>query len=297
MRTNLSSSTLADWLSAATQKLDQAGIATSRLDCLVLIEDALGHDKSYVLAHSEIILPSEVLQKLAKQLERRANHEPLAYIRGKAEFYGREFVVSPDTLEPRPETETMIDLVKQLDLPKGSRIADVGAGSGAIGITLALEMKDLSVDMYEISAPAVAIAKTNITRLQPPHCRIFKNDLLSGVEHGYDVVVANLPYVPDTHTINQAAMQEPRLAIFGGADGLNLYRRLFAQISANQHSLIAKNLQFDSGRQYPKFVLTESLPFQHQELAKIARRSGYKLDKTEDFIQVFSQLVPLPISL
>lgn len=265
---------LADWLNHSTKRLKEASIATARLDCMVLLEDATGKDRSHLLAHPNQELPQRLIGKLNKQVERRTNHEPLAYIRGKSEFYGREFQVSADTLEPRPETETMIDLAKQLDLPAKSRIADVGAGSGAIGITLALEIKNSQVDMYEISPKAVQIAQNNILKMKAPNCRIYKNTLLHKVKYHYDLVVANLPYVPDSHTINKAAMQEPKIAIFGGSDGLEIYRELFAQLK------ILK----------PKYVLTESLPFQHNALARIAKVAGYKLAKTDDFIQLIMRV-------
>lgn len=265
-----------EWFSRATKDLGKAGIATARLDALVLLEDVLEEDRTYILAHDTVELTREHLSVLNKQIERRIQHEPLAYIRGKTEFYGREFYVSKDTLEPRPETETIIELVKGLQLPAQTKIADVGAGSGAIGITLALELPDVEMAMYEINEAAIKIAEQNIKKLKARNCHIYKNDLLKGITAGYDIVVANLPYVPDKHTINKAAMQEPKIAIFGGPDGLNLYRRLFLQIA--EHS------------QPPRYILAESLPFQHQDLSKIAQDAGYNTIDTDDFIQLFRRL-------
>jgi release factor glutamine methyltransferase len=266
------------WLAIATKTLSKAGISTVRLDSLVLLEDVMKLDRSHILAHSETRLSEDSVKKLNEMIKLRINHVPLAYIRGKSEFYGREFVVSPDTLEPRPETETIIDLVKGLNLSSGNQIADVGAGSGAIGVTLALELPTTQIDMYEINEAAIKIVKSNIRKLKAVNCHIYKNDLLADVKTHYDVIVANLPYVPDGHTINQAAMQEPKLAIFGGSDGLDIYRRLFLQIANFSQTHISK----------PRYVLTESLPFQHLKLKKIAQEAGYKLIKTNDFIQRFS---------
>src|SRR5690348_11619250 len=99
-----------DWLSSATKKLENSGIVTARLDALVLAEDATGKDRSYLLAHPEFVLKGPTFHKLELQIERRLNHEPLAYIRGKTEFYGREFVIDESVLEPRPESEAIIDL-------------------------------------------------------------------------------------------------------------------------------------------------------------------------------------------
>src|SRR5688572_20708013 len=101
-------------LALATRQLEAVDIPTARLDVLVLLEDLIGKDRTWLLAHSEHELTIDQLTTLDQQVARRAGHEPLAYIRGKTEFYGREFAVSPHTLEPRPETETMIELAKPL---------------------------------------------------------------------------------------------------------------------------------------------------------------------------------------
>src|SRR5215471_10178286 len=108
--------TIISWLQSSTLKLTEAGITTARLDCLVLLEDETGEDRSWLLAHPEHSLQIETTQKLNKKVIQRARHEPLAYIRKKTEFYGREFYIDHHVLEPRPESETMIDVLKQLSL-------------------------------------------------------------------------------------------------------------------------------------------------------------------------------------
>jgi len=272
------------WLHQATAKLNKAGIATARLDCLVMLEDALGQDRSYLLAHPETPCQGRTLTRLNGWVGRRARHEPLAYIRGKTEFYGREFLVNPHTLEPRPETETMVELLKQLadsrQLTADSfHVVDVGTGSGAIAITIKLEMPDAKVIAIDISAECLKIARKNAKK-HSVDITFLKADLLrpipSSIFHlptSTFAILANLPYVPDSHTVNEAAMYEPKLAIFGGSDGLDLYRKLFLQID----SLVVK----------PRFILTESLPFQHESLAQIAQQHGYDLRKINDFIQVY----------
>src|SRR3990167_7586357 len=102
------------WLKQATQELETAGIGTARLDCLVLLEDLTGKDRAYLLAHPEFPVKGSTFHKLEKQIEKRKKHVPLAQIRGKTEFYGREFIINQDVLEPRPESETMIELLKEL---------------------------------------------------------------------------------------------------------------------------------------------------------------------------------------
>jgi len=265
--------TITTWLKRAQAQLEAMGIATARLDTLVLLEDELHTDRTHLLAHPEIKLTSQNIKVLGTQIARRANHEPLAYVRGRTEFYGREFIVSPAVLEPRPESETMIKLLKQADLPASPHIADVGTGSGALGITAQLELPNAQVDLVEIDPKALQIAKQNVIKYTTG-VQLIKSDLLSAATRQYDVLLCNLPYVPDDHTINQAAMHEPKIAIFGGPDGLDIYRHLFEQI---------KNLEAK-----PLLILTESLPPQHNGLAVIARSAGYNQQKEDDFIQVFA---------
>lgn len=265
------------WLKQATNALKDAGIGSARLDALVLLEDELQRDRSWILAYPEQIILAESLKKLNKKLARRATHEPLAYIRGFSEFYGRKFNVNKWVLEPRPESETMIDLLRKLaesgELRAKSWIADIGTGSGALGITAALELHNHNVDLYDIDASCLAVARHNCASHEL-HLHCHKRDLLNRAVRPYDVILANLPYVPINFMVNQSAAMEPRIAINGGSDGLDVYRRFFDQLK-------------DLPRQ-PKYILTESLPPQHQKLAKIAKKTGYKSCKSQDFIQLFT---------
>lgn len=264
--------TLGTYLPSAEAKLKRAGIGSARLDVLILLEDSLHKDRAWILAHAEYNLSDGQVRKLETRFARRAKHIPLAYIRGFSEFYGRRFRVNRHVLETRPETETMIELLTKLSLPKHPAIADVGTGCGAIGITAALEIAASQVDLYDISSSALAVAKHN-THLHELHLHCRKMNLLSRALRPYDVIVTSLPYVPDKWKINEAAMAEPKIAIFGGSDGLDVYRKLFTQL---------KRFTWK-----PKYLLTESLPPQHPKLAEIAEDFGFKLYKSEGFIQIF----------
>lgn len=259
------------WLFNTQNMLIRAGISTARLDCLVLLGDELGKDKSWLLSHSEYELQGSELEKLNTKIAQRALHVPLAYIRGHAEFYGREFAVSPHTLVPRPETETIIELLKLLGLPTKARILDVGTGSGCIAITAALEIPGTKVSACDIDKKCLEIALQNAEKLSA-NVRFFESNLLHHAE-ACDALLANLPYVPDNFQINTAATHEPRHALFGGPDGLDLYREMFRQVQDN-------NWQ-------PCYILTESLPPQHAALADIAKAAGFRLQRTDDFIQLF----------
>lgn len=279
------STTSKRWLGESSEKLKRAGISTARLDAIVLLEDAIGKDRAWLLAHSEFELSDTRLEKLEKQIERRAQHEPLAYIRGKTEFYSRQFYIDYRVLQPRSESETMIDLLKSLNntVRKGrtlaQKVVDVGTGSGALGVTAKLEIPELEVIATDIDKNCLDVARKNAKKLGAEvtflHADLLQHPKVQNPASKIYGLLANLPYVPNSHTINQAAMHEPGLAIFGGPDGLDVYRRLFAQL---------KNVSSK-----PWFILTESLPPQHGRLAEIAASSGFHLQKTDDFIQVFTE--------
>lgn len=260
------------WLRDATQELLSAGIETARLDCLVLLEDILNKNRTHILAHPDETLTSAQIDTLNTYIVRRAVHEPLAYIRGHTEFYGRTFLVDKHVLEPRPESETMIEMLLATALPSQPHVADLGTGSGALGITAALELPTLRVDLIDIDHAALAVAKKNVNMLSK-NTKLIQNDLLTNMPAQYDVILANLPYVPDNFHINPAAQAEPRIAIFGGPDGLDLYRRMFEQI---------KHLT-----QKPSYIFTEALPPQHEILVQIAKDAGVKMTERSDFIQRF----------
>lgn len=267
--------TIGQWLTQATKKLATANIATARLDTEVLLADALRHDRAWLLAHPDFALQKPTLERLSADLARRTKHEPLAYIRGRQEFFGREFVVSPDTLTPRPETETLVEMALSLtEKHDVKNVADVGSGSGCIAITLYLESgRTLSCTGFEISRAALKIGLKNAERLQAD-VTFVQDDLTADGAHGWqkaDMIVANLPYVPDNFKINLAATHEPPFAIYGGSDGLEYYRELFSKINKS------------------RFVLTESMPPQHSALRDIARLYGYEQEAEQDFIQLFKR--------
>jgi release factor glutamine methyltransferase len=270
----LSSVTSGSWLKSASRRLECSDISSAHLDTLIILEDCLKQNRALLLAHPERILTTSQVQLLNKQVKQRAKHIPLAYIRHQSEFYGRTFYVDKRVLEPRPETETMIDLFKQLPIDNKATIADVGTGSGCIGLTVQLENPDMKVDLYDNNPGALMVARLNTKRFKLAN-NCYHSDLLKPNHGPYQVIMANLPYVPDDYNINAAALIEPRGAIFGGVDGLDIYRRFWQQINT-------LNWQ-------PNYVLTETLPFQHEKLIELALRYNFQLIKTDDFIQCFKK--------
>ncbi|MDB5169594.1 MAG: glutamine N5-methyltransferase [Candidatus Saccharibacteria bacterium] len=277
------------WLRTATNFLQSKGMTTARLDALVLLEDVMQINRAQLLAEPDMEMRDGVVHHLQELLGRRGRHEPLSYIRGRSEFYGRNFVIKPGVLTPRPESETMIDLLKGLypdrftknvsdfsgtNQPNKLWIADVGAGSGALGITAVLELQNASCDLLELDPAALKIAEMNVDLLTS-HAYARQSDLLSGAGHDYEVLLCNLPYVPDGYQINKAAGFEPPIALFGGEDGLDLFRKLFAQVAKAQNK--------------PLYIMSEALPQSHGALLGLAAAAGYRERQKQDFIQVFER--------
>lgn len=263
---------ISTWLNQATRSLSAVGIASARLDSLILLEDITGKDRAWLLAHTDFELTDAKTIILNTKVIQRKTHFPLAYIRGQSDFYGRTFYVNEQVLEPRPESETIISQLKNLAATKLRTVVDVGTGSGALAVTSKLEFPELKVIATDIDPNCLSVASRNAVNLQA-NINCVETDLLAGLLETIDIILANLPYVPEDFTINRAASHEPRLAIFGGADGLELYRRMFDQI--------------DGLGTKPRYIITESLPFQHTKLAAIASASGYTEQAVADLVQVY----------
>ncbi len=270
--------TIETWLQAAVTTLQNAGISTARLDTLVLLADEIGQDKSWILAHPEYILQIEKRKKLSTKITQRAKHIPLAYIRGRAEFYGRDFAVNEHVLVPRPESESLIELLKQA-VGRGAwnTLFDVGTGTGCLAIIAKLELPDMEVYAVDIDENCLAVARNNAKALGA-NIRLLRGDLLqplqrSGGKTQDSIILANLPYVPTDYPINTAAGHEPPLALFGGRDGLDYYRTMFMQAASLPTP--------------PTAIITESLLEQHHELDRIAGCAGYAIQTVDGLGQLF----------
>lgn len=210
-----------------TQLLQEGTISAPRLTAEVLLAHALHRERVYLYAHSDDELSEVAWIHYGRYLHERLNGKPTQYITGRQEFYGRDFRVTSDVLIPRPETEHLI----QAALPRihpGGVVLDVGAGSGAIAITLALETK-ARVVASDVSINALCVAVANARRLSAP-VTFFACDLVDAIaSRSIDVVVSNPPYVPKTdHPALQREVRdyEPHVALFAGPTGLEIYERL-----------------------------------------------------------------------
>ena len=219
-------------LERAAAFLAARGVESARLEAEVLLADALGSDRGRL--YLERVVSEPVRLRFAELLDRRGRREPLQHLRGRQEFFSRDFVVDPCVLIPRPETERLIEIVLGLLRPiQRPRILDVGTGSGVIAVTLALELPGARVFATEVSAAALEVAMENARRLGAGERIEFRRGDLVAPFAGerFDLVVSNPPYVPTGEIAGlspEVRDHEPRVALDGGADGLELYRRLAA---------------------------------------------------------------------
>jgi release factor glutamine methyltransferase len=210
----------------------------ARRDAEALLLHVTGKNRAWMLAHESDDFGGCVAIRYASLLERRLAGEPIQYITGEAEFYGLPFRVTPDVLIPRPETEhlveTVIALCRGMERP---RIVDVGTGSGAIAVGLAHELPHAQVTATDLSDAAIEIAQENAARNGlAGRIRLVQGDLLGPFAgQQFDVVASNPPYVSTADRATLAVEvreHEPAMALFAGADGMTMYRRLIPQAAA-----------------------------------------------------------------
>jgi release factor glutamine methyltransferase len=241
--------TTSELLAEGVERLRASGSETARLDAELLLGDAVGVGRTVLLAHPDAPVGAGAIARYREGLDRRATGEPVAYIRGMKEFFGLAFSVDRRALIPRPETERLVELAEQevrsrlrsrVGTQAPIRIADVGTGSGAIAITLAVRLRSLgalqAVELVAVDVEnnALQLAKENaVGHAVADGITFGRSDLLVDVSGDrFDLVLANLPYVrrDAIPSLPVAASFEPVAALDGGADGLEVISRLLAQL-------------------------------------------------------------------
>lgn len=249
-------SSFADLITDATRRL--TGRSDSpRLDAEVLLRHAAGLDRTGLLVALRDDVPPKLQQQFDELISRRATGVPVAYLTGTREFMGLHFHVDERVLVPRPETELLVEWtlahlaqLEQIER-RQIRVVDVGSGSGAIALSIAALAHDpLNVTAIEPSAGAREVIARNRDALLTPERQsrftVVDDDLLTGTEGPFDIVLANLPYLtPDQIAENPDLDTEPRLALDGGADGLDLVERLIAQLPDRVAPSFAVGLELD----------------------------------------------------
>ncbi len=222
--------------------LENAGIEESKLDAEVLLAHALGITRAQLHAHSQSQLSPTELDRYRQLIERRARHEPVAYIVGHKEFYGLDLFVDNRALIPRPETELLVEKAIEISKqqPAGSKqllVADVGTGSGAIAVSLAVHLPQVLVYATDAFPRALEVAACNCRRLgAEDRVHLLQGHLLEPLPEPVDLIAANLPYVSQAELSQlppEISRYEPREALNGGPDGLDHIRRLLAQAAGH----------------------------------------------------------------
>ena len=230
--------------------------------------------------------PAEPLRRWGKMQRQDPSSEPLAYQRGVQDFYGRDYIVTPDVLIPRPETEQIIDSVLNLAgkpflpgvkpsqnrLPENPIVLDIGTGSGCIAITIAKEIPEAKVYATDISKEALKIAQKN-AKLHGVHISFIISHLLENVKFTPDLIVANLPYVdPDWKWLDKDALSyEPSIALY-----------------ANDHGLaLIKELLEESAKRNIKYVILEADPCQHHDIISYAKQHKYTIEDIKGYVLAF----------
>lgn len=235
--------TVGEVVRVAQRRFEAAGVETAGLDAQVLLSHVLGVGRAWLIAHPESVLTPDQTIAFERLVQGRASRRPVAYLIGRREFYGLDFAVDERVLVPRPETELLVEravaLVEEWRASHGQwpRVVDVGTGSGAIGVSLAVAAPALpQVDLVDTSPDALEVARANAERHGVADRLCFwRGDLLAPLPAPVDLVLANLPYIEAEviPTLAPEVQREPRLALDGGPDGLDPFRRLFAQVPAH----------------------------------------------------------------
>lgn len=206
---------------------------TPDLDARLLLQHVLQVGHTYLIAHDSEPLTAAQETAYLGLLARAGRHEPIPYLTGTAPFFDLELRVTPAVLIPRPETEQLVELaVARAQTLSSPRVVDVGTGSGAIAIALALMLPDAAITAVDLSTDALAVARKNAVTHAPGRIQFRQSDLLTAVAGPVDLILANLPYVTDaewTQLDDGVKWYEPSMALKGGADGLDLIRKLLRQ--------------------------------------------------------------------
>lgn len=236
-------------LDSATRRLKELSWCDrARLESEILLSHLLQKDRVYLHAHSNSSIECE--DEFFKLIKRRELGEPIEYITGCVSFYGREFFVKKGALVPRPESEILIQ--KALELIELNShietICEVGAGSGALSITLALELKNIKDDIEivatDISKDALEVANKNQKRYST-NIELIECDLLEKVDKKIDILISNPPYIKDSYKLTKNLEFEPKMALFGGERGLDIIERLIDEVYKREIELFICEMGYD----------------------------------------------------
>lgn len=220
-----------------TDYLAGKGADAPRTDAELMLADALGVDRVRLVIDFDKPLGKDELALFRTKIARRAAGEPLAYVLGRREFYGRRFQVDPRVLVPRPETEELVELaLAALPKDRPGTLLDLCAGSGCVGLSIAAERPLVQVTLVELEPGALEVTKANAAALGLSTVEALQGDLFAPLgDRRFDVIVSNPPYVKrgELPSLQREVQKEPKLALDGGEDGLDVLRRLVAKVPSH----------------------------------------------------------------
>ena len=277
--------TIAALLQEARNALRDADIELSALDARLLLQAASALTHEQVIAEPNMVLPADKISRFKSFIDRRLQHEPVTRVLGVREFYGRLFQVSPAVLDPRADTETIIELTLQRMGQEPMRILDLGTGSGAIAITLLAERPNWSGIAADLSSDALEIAKANSTALGVAGRLAFHNGTwFDGISEKFDLIVSNPPYIPhsDIFVLSLEVQNfDPHLALNGGGDGLEAYRAIAAGSAKylNSKGLVILEIGAGQGADVTQIFINQGfeLTEQKSDLGGHVRALAFKL--------------------
>ena len=222
-------------------KLSGSGIEGAARDARILTAFAIGIPISELSLKLNELVSDQIISKLEKLILRRIDREPISKILGRREFWGRSFSINENVLDPRPDTETLIDFV--IEKPVKS-VLELGTGSGAIAITLACEWKEVHVTAIDISEDALSLARSNAEKYNVQNkVHFLKSDWFETVRGSFDLIISNPPYIGliEQDKISAEVLKfDPKIALFAGHDGLDAYRKIIPKLIKflNPHGLV-----------------------------------------------------------
>ena len=228
--------TVLEVLRATTEYFTRHGVENPRLNAEHLIAHVLGKKRIELYMEFDRPLGERELAPLRELIRKRATGAPLQHLLGTVEFHGRIFATDARALIPRPETELLMELVLKESLPPSPRVLDVGTGSGVIALTLAAELPQADVSAVDVSPDALALARQNADRLGlAERVHFSQSDLMESVEGAFDLIIANLPYIPGGEIAGLAreVQHDPVLALDGGPKGTEIVEKLIDQARAH----------------------------------------------------------------
>jgi release factor glutamine methyltransferase len=266
-------------LAEARRALAVAKVENAHLDAEVLLARACGVSRAMLMTEAVRLNP-EIIRKFRRMVARRAEHEPLAYIIGRKEFFSLDFEVTPAVLIPRPETETLVEESLKFLAPRESpRVLDIGTGSGAVAVGIAMNAMDAHLVATDISEAALEVARHNAIRHRCEDRIDFVHaDLFPEGDARFDLIVSNPPYIADTDLEAlqpEIRLHEPRLALTAGPEGLDFYRRIAAECHSRLNPAGAVMVEIGAGQAYGVEALFRNAGFSNidavRDLARIDR--------------------------